>query len=150
MKRKQQQDPKKPSPKKQNTGKAITGDHAKNAERFFALCKDLDAIKNTYNRTVPKNQSEKNYPQKVNNEPYIITHLKHMVENNTQKDKHCTSVCVGSQSLLISLGEMNFAVENVNMKTAQNCIVRFVFVTNCMTLHVNFFFLITFVVVYCE
>ena len=67
--------------KKQNTGKALAGEHANNAERFMAMCcASLDRIADTYTRTVPKKQPAKNYPLAVKGEKYSNhAFLKHFV-----------------------------------------------------------------------
>jgi len=79
MKRKEVTREKSPK-KKQNTGKALAGEHANNAERFMAMCASLDRIADTYTRTVPKKQPAKNYPLAVKGEKYSNhAFLKHFV-----------------------------------------------------------------------
>jgi len=54
--------------------------HADVAMRFMDMCDTLDAIKATYVRVVPRNQSGAKYPRSKVGEPYLVTHLRHWVE----------------------------------------------------------------------
>lgn len=53
---------------------------------FLAFAKWLDDIRCEYVRTIPPKQSPKKYPKPVSGEDYLITHLKHVIENNTEKE----------------------------------------------------------------
>lgn len=73
--------------KKPKLGESKGGSHQKNAQRYFQLCKDLDAIKNTYKREVPKNQSQNKYPKSVQGESYLVTHLKYWIQTYVDTSK---------------------------------------------------------------
>lgn len=45
-------------------------------ERFMNMVATFDFLIPIYQRTVPRNQSQKNYPQVVANEAYLFTHLR--------------------------------------------------------------------------
>ncbi len=55
--------------------------HSENAGRFKNMCKTFDRIRHSYNRTVPRNQDEKNYPIEKVGEDYLITHLKFWISS---------------------------------------------------------------------
>lgn len=57
----------------------------RNNNTFLKFCELLDGIKYTYRRVVPKQQSPNKYPPEVPDEPYLITHLKYVLDENVQK-----------------------------------------------------------------
>lgn len=76
--------------KKQKTGKSYCGEHANNAERFITMCNTLDRISTMYKRIVPKNQSQKQYPDTNTREPYLVTHLTYWVSQYIEQDEYKT------------------------------------------------------------
>jgi len=52
---------------------------AKPAVLFEKMKESLDLLAGTYKRSVPRNQPEKDYPPVRSDEPYLKTHLKHML-----------------------------------------------------------------------
>lgn len=58
----------------------ISDSHNRIAERFVKMCASLDSIKDSYTRTVPRNQSEKKYPPIKEGEPYLVTQLRFWVK----------------------------------------------------------------------
>lgn len=62
----------------------MTTTHVETAARFMEMCRSFDALIPVYQRTVPQNQKQTNYPSEKPSEPYIRTHLEFFVRQYHQ------------------------------------------------------------------
>lgn len=74
-------------------GTSTINQHVNIAERFDIWTENLNLLRQSYNRIVPKNQSESKYPAERLDEYYLDTHLRYLLmENSTRED-----TCIVSQ-----------------------------------------------------
>lgn len=79
--------------------------HAHTAQRYMRMCETLDMLLDTYHRIVPRNQAQQHYPPELNDEHYLITHLRHLVTtclNGRRRNFRCRTAGVTHQCAPLS------------------------------------------------